>query len=410
MQVVDKSPDEGGVGIHVAELIHALRHGGHDVIELRIGPSGTSTQPAREDLPVTYGRLAGLRRRAAVSEILELTRPHIVHLQGCFTTLSSTLVEHIRRRVPTIGTLHDIRPFCPLMTRRLTRDGGPCGRRCGAGCITSGCACPRDTIDTLKMTRRWLADRRSRAAWASLDSVVVPSGYMRDLALMHGFAASHLRVIPHGTAAALYPPTGTDVLRPPTILYVGSLVEYKGVDLLVQALLRLADRPWQAVLAGDGPMRGLLETALARSGLGTRVRLLGHVADRNALSELFAQASLLVLPSIIPESFALVGIEALAAGTPVVSFGLGGQREWLRDEENGLIARDRDVSDLAAQIARLLDNPGLARRLGQAGQALVRERFLARQQLDALLSVYWEVLETRGATSSNPARPMSSTS
>ena len=97
---------------------------------------------------------------------------------------------------------------------------------------------------------------------------------------------------------------------------------------------------------------------------------------------------MLVFPSLIPESFGMSGIEAFSTATPVVSFGLGGVSEWLRDGENGLIARDSDVNDLAQKMKRLLMDPELTRQLGQAGHSDVTKKFSASNNIKLLNSVY----------------------
>jgi len=142
-------------------------------------------------------------------------------------------------------------------------------------------------------------------------------------------------------------------------------------------------------------MRMALEHDVKRNALVDRVRILGHIEEREIINDLLTRARLLVLPSIIPESFSLAGIEALAAGTPVVSFGLGGLGEWLRDGENGLIVADGDVVDLAYQIGRLLDDPAFAQRLGKRGYQLVAQRFTEDLAFERLFAVYRETIATR---------------
>lgn len=389
LQVVDKAPHEGGVPSHVATLTAGLRECGQQVDVLRIGPeAGTGGA----DLPATYGVLPGLVRQGRLARLLEALRPQVIHLQGCFTTLSPILIRRMRRAAVVVATLHDVRPFCYLMTRRFRPTGEPCQRRCGIGCLSSGCVPLRGPTEALRWTRRWAMDGLHRRAWAELDALLVPSSYLRDLALAHGMPEARLHLVPHGTPLPEAAPGGP---RPPTILYVGSLSAEKGGDVLVDALIRLAGRPWSALFIGDGPLRAPLRERIERAGLGGQVVFAGHVDDPHALARHFAEARLLVLPSLLPESFGLVGIEALAAATPVVSFGLGGQREWLRDGDNGLLARVADPVDLAAQIARLLDAPELAAEMGKRGRALVAERFQVRQMANTVLRVYTRLLDAR---------------
>ena len=400
LQVLDKAPHDGGVAVHVAELSASLRARGHEVETLRVhDPAAEAPAVAPGDnlrLPWSYGPLTTLRHGAELERQLQRFAPALVHVHGAFSAFSAGSLRRAAAAAPVLGTLHDTRAFCFHMTRRFVPTGEPCQRRCGAGCMTSGCVRPRDMVDGLRLARRWWVDRVNLRHWATLDRVVVPSAYLGQLAMQHGVPAERLRVVPHGTRLAASgdgaEPASAATQRPPVIAFVGALVDYKGVRELVQAFALLGDRPWRAVLVGDGPLAGELPHWLAASGLSDRVLLRGWLADRAAVADLLRSARLLVLPSVVPESFGLVGIEALAVGTPVVSFGLGGVREWLHDGEEGLLAQPFDATDLARQIGRLLDDAPLAAQLGRCGRQRVRERFEAGQAFQRLLAVYQELL------------------
>jgi glycosyltransferase involved in cell wall biosynthesis len=396
MQVSYRAPG-GGVAAHVSRLSKHLEARGHQVVELHLTDARLqkpSTTPDVHRLPCSYGPVRGRRLRPALRRILGDAKPDLVHVHGCFTTLSSTLLAELQRHATVVGTLHDIRPFCYLMTRRFAPTGMLCNRRCGIGCFSSGCVRPDGVVDVLRLPRRWLVDRLNLRQWRQLDRVIVPSTYLRDLALQHDIPASRLRLLPHGTAVLPAAPPERTEAEPPLVLFLGGLYDYKGPALFVAALQRLHGRAWEAVLVGDGPLRCMLEDEVRRQQLGDRIRFYGQVDDRDVIDELLSRARLLVLPSTIPESFSLAGIEALAMGTPVVSFGLGGLGEWLRDRENGLIAADADVDDLSRQIARLLDDPAFARQLGRQGHELVARSFTAELALERLLAVYDEVTGT----------------
>ena len=398
LQLVDKELHGGGVAVHVSALSAELEKRGHQVIYLRLGSKKSSadieeTHPVLQ-FPYSYGLIAGHLLRRRFRQAVVEAQPDLVHVHECFTTLSSILLSDLRQYRPAVGTLHDIRPFCYLMTRRFAPTGGLCHRRCGIGCFTSGCIRPTSFLDALRLPRRWMMDRLALLEWQKLEQVIVPSSYMRELALQHGIPEKNLRIIHHGTSVPKNLAWIKDEDVPPLILYLGNLFDYKGVGLLADAFRFLGERPWQAILVGDGPMRATLERDLARHGLNDRVRFYGHVGDRNTINDFLVRARLVVIPSVIPESFSMVGIEALAMGTPVVSFGLGGLTEWLRDGENALVAADSDARDLARQISRLLDRPELAQSLGRSGHELAASCFTTDQAMDQILAVYDEAIKS----------------
>ncbi|HET9652058.1 MAG TPA: glycosyltransferase family 4 protein [Usitatibacter sp.] len=392
LHVTDKGASGGGVAIHVEQLCESLAHAGHEVRTLRLvadgREDGLAPERALERFPRSYGFVRGLQLRERLDTALRAHRPDVIHVHECFSTLSPVLLARMRRAAPVVGTLHDTRPFCYAMTRRFAPTGALCERRCGVGCFTSGCVRPRDAVDMARWARRCVVDAASLRQWRRLHRVIVPSVYLGELALRHGVPAARLRRVAHGPPV----PEGTPERRdePPLLAFVGSLLRYKGVHVMLEALERIRSRPWQAAFVGDGPERVAILEAIARAGLAARVRVVGHVADRRELDEILRRARLLELPSIVPESFAMAGLEALAAGTPVVTFGLGGIAEWLRPGVNGLLAADGDAKDLARHIERLLEDPQLAARLGACGRELVEHDFTPQRALEGVLAVYEE--------------------
>lgn len=391
LHVVDMVTSDGGVGVHVAQLCEALARAGHAVHTLRLLERGQAAATADAPctlMPRNYGFVRGLRLRRRLADVLRESAPDVIHVHESFGTLSPVLLAQMRAAAPVVGTLHDTRPFCYLMTRRFGPTGAICDRHCGAGCFASGCVRPRGAADAIRWARRWAVDGRSLDQWRRLERVIVPSAYLRDLAVQHGIPASRVRIVRHGTAIPDSTPACRD--EPPLIAYVGNLLRYKGVHVMIQALERLRTAPWQATIVGKGPELATLGQAVERAGLAGRVRLAGYVGDRGAIQALLGRARMLVVPSIVPESFGMAGIEALAAGTPVVSFGLGGIAEWLRPGETGLVAADSDPADLARAMEVLLRDAGLAGRMGLQGRDLVAREFDPQHALRGVLAAYDE--------------------
>jgi glycosyltransferase involved in cell wall biosynthesis len=114
--------------------------------------------------------------------------------------------------------------------------------------------------------------------------------------------------------------------------------------------------------------------------------------DPKEIKSLYQQAAVVVVPSLWPEPFGMVGIEALNHGKPVVAFNVGGVSEWLKHGENGFLVPPKDISRLAAAIETILTNPGLAHRMGQRARALAVEQFDIDRHVGQLLEVYQEAL------------------
>lgn len=156
----------------------------------------------------------------------------------------------------------------------------------------------------------------------------------------------------------------------------------KGIDTMLEAAALVPGlHVW---LAGDGPQRSTYE-ALAKSlHLADRVRFLGWRTDRKALLE---ACDICVLPSRY-EPFGTVIVEAWAAGRPLIATCADGARQYVHDEQDGLLCAIDDPAALARQLGRVMDEKGLAERLAQAGQARYAADFTREIVVDRLLAAY----------------------
>jgi glycosyltransferase involved in cell wall biosynthesis len=166
------------------------------------------------------------------------------------------------------------------------------------------------------------------------------------------------------------------------IAFVGRLSSEKGADLFLAALARLRERPWLAVVIGDGQDRQALEAQATAAGVGDRIRWLGIVRDAGRL---FAALDVFVLSSRT-EGIPIVLFEAMAAGLPIVATRVGGVPEVVSEHE-ALLVPSEDPRALAGAIAQALDDPAAATRRAQAASEVLASRFA----LDPWLAAYEEL-------------------
>ncbi len=177
---------------------------------------------------------------------------------------------------------------------------------------------------------------------------------------------------------------------PARLLFVGRLSPEKGWRDAVAAAGHLArgGRELELIMCTAGDPAEM-ERALAEEGLADRTRRLGVVAPER-LPAVYAEADVVMVPSL-REGFGHVGLEAMAAGVPVVSTGAGGLSEYMRDGENALLVPVSEPPALAAAVARLLDAPELAARLSEAGR-LTAPRYDVQRCAEAVFGLYRELV------------------
>jgi colanic acid/amylovoran biosynthesis glycosyltransferase len=189
-------------------------------------------------------------------------------------------------------------------------------------------------------------------------------------------------------------------------LCVAALREKKGHRQLFEALASgnsSLDRITLHVV-GNGRLREELEAYSARLGLGARVHFHGSLTEPEVVAEL-DRADIFVLPSVIERSGDAEGIpvalmEAMAAGVPVVASRMTGVAELVQDEETGLLVEPGDVSDLAAKLVHLVEDPDSARKRATAARRLVEREFELRSSAGRLLDLF---AATEASSRSNAA-------
>ncbi len=227
---------------------------------------------------------------------------------------------------------------------------------------------------------------------AASTCIVLGAGWRDWLVKDLGIPASKVEIVNNGVpvdirARNFSAATEVSPRKPVTMLFLGNLLERKGVSDLLRAIAALpAGLPdWRLVLAGGGDMEKYKALA-AELGVGERTSFVGWV-DQQGARKLLADADLLVLPSY-DEGLPLVILEALGSGAPVLCTPVGSIPEHLTDSVNARFVTPGDVEGMSARLGELIADTGLRQRLSDAGIKIFRERFTLSAFTDALFSIY----------------------
>lgn len=356
--VYDDSLDRpGGVAQHVEMLRRGLMSRGHQV-HLLVGESrsgDSACRPLARNVSVRFNgnrlTIPLLTRADRMDRVLAEISPDVLHVQL---------------------------PYSPLLAGRLIARAGPTTAVVGTSHVFSECV-------HVRLGARLLGAVNARSS-QRIDRALAVSQAARSFA-EHCCGVQVDAIVPNmvdlkAIQAAAF---GVRPATEPTVVFIGSLVPRKGVARLLDAWPSVLEEHSEArlVIAGDGPLRKALERRIRHTGVRRQVEFRGLVDEAEKV-RLLASADVACFPSLFGESFGIVLLEAMAAGTPVVLGGDNpGYRELLRGRPEALVdARaPRRMARILADGLRETREGSLrrywqARLVGSHGVATVTDQLL----------------------------------
>jgi glycosyltransferase involved in cell wall biosynthesis len=387
----------GGAELAAYQTSLGLREAGHDVRVLSINTRASAFCDEEYTVAGVPTHEVTLVRRwrnrvqqmydrevaAYVEREVVAFRPDVIHTHNLSGTSLAPFVVAGRARVPLVATLHDLWLLCAnnMLMRRdhslCSPREAPCGR----------CFRQYDYWAPLPARRRVF-----RLLTRHVHRFISPSRKLIDLHVAGGYSRERFTLLRHGLYPLPRPPAGAPpvigqhYVGAPSVVFVGSVVVSKGVEVLGRAFPRAAARipGLRLVVAGRGP-----EAQEARlRDLGDQVVMLGQV-PRTHIAEVYAGAGLLAAPSTINENSPLSVCESLMAGTPVVAARIGGIPELIVEGETGYLYEPQDADGLADAIIRHFHRP--PRELRAMRRACVeygKREFSVTMHVERLVEIY----------------------
>lgn len=362
---------------------------------------------------------------AALSEYLRALRPDVVHLTCGHHLSASPILAAKRLGLPVVLTLVDHWYICPIITLMRPDDTLCSGRKSGIECL--GCLSQHSRIHrmltrapegvlrifalinqrvgpvsglvpSLRLVRA--VEHRNKTFTQILrkvDRILAPSRSLLGAYVACGSVTpEQISYSPHGIdlqyAAKGKLKSASATLR---LGYTGHILRGKGVHVLIQAVRSLTpEMPVELRVWGSlerDPEYGRELVALAEND--PRIHFFGPF-DNHRIGDILGDIDTIVAPSIWVEASPIVIHEALAAHTPAIATNLGGLTDLIQHETNGLLFERGNVADLAAQITRLVCEPGLLTRLSANARPI---RSVA-DEANALAALYRELAAARQLT------------
>lgn len=291
---------------------------------------------------------------------------------------------------PLVWTLHDMWSFT-----------GGCHYNQSCDKFTTACgACPQlGSTRELDLSRQiW---QRKQKAWRNLNlTVVTPSRWLGDNAKASSlFSDRRVEVIPYGLDTDTYRPidqaTARKLLKLPQdkqlVLFLSlnaTSDERKGFHLLQPALQQLSQSGWQdkleLMVVGSSPPENPPE-------LGFKAHYLGILTDDLTLALVYSAADVFVASSL-QDNLPNTVLEAIACGTPCVTFNIGGMPDMIEHQQNGYLARPFIIEDLAQGVRWVLEDPTRLQSLADYSRTKAKQEFSLKIQARRYQNLYQEIL------------------
>jgi glycosyltransferase involved in cell wall biosynthesis len=360
----------GGVERYLDSSIPLLVEAGHEVC---LWHEDGSTRSWHErpviNSPSTIVPIRSLRNaRHDLDDIIASITQWMPDAICVHSMLDPKLERELLSIAPCVYFAHSYNATCISGSKTLHHPNPrPCARLLGPACLLHyypdrcGGLNPAKALMDYDRSVRHLENARTYAA------VIAFSSHMRDEYERHGIDSDKLEVIKPFTSAgrrSVAQNSRRELGDPVVIGFAGRLVNLKGVDFLLDALptvQKALGKRLKLIVAGDGRARKGLERsarAIVDHTSGIEVEFI-RWADDQQLDAFYATLNLLVVPSVWPEPFGMVGLEAAERGLPVAAFAVGGIGDWLRDGVNGHLARGDPptVAGLSDAIVKCLRDP-----------------------------------------------------
>ncbi len=381
----DGFQDPGGVQTYLDAIVTGLAARGHDIAMLYSDhvPAMASPETSHTLPHFSVGRDGLDETLAAIARW---------HPQVCY---SNNMIDlEVDRRLLTIGpVVKFMHGYFGTCVSGLKMFGlpvpKPCHRKFGAACVALYLPRRCGGLNVARIPGQYLWAREQHALFDRYSALVVASAHMRDEYVNNGADRRRVHVNPLFVSGTRLPREAGDEIAL-SVVFLGRMTRLKGGDLLVRAVALASARlgaPVHLAMVGDGPERVTWERLASHLNVSATFTGWQNGEERWRWIQ---RATLLAVPSVWPEPFGLVGLEAAVLGVPAIAFDVGGIREWLTPGENGyLVAGDPPrASAFADGLVTAFREPATLRAMGEKASSVARCLSLDRHldQLEEILA------------------------
>jgi len=292
--------------------------------------------------------------------------------------------------IPLFATIESYPALCPKGDR-IFHGKSECKVKCS---FTEFLSCQRDSAEIGKMKNEWYLKYNAPALsyvyryYSQLNeslkycNLIAISGYVQDLLKQQGHESI---VIPNALDITKFKidTIKNEIVKKEKInvLYLGSLIRSKGAQVLLEAIQGL---DVECRLYGEGALKEELQQKIQKENLSATIH---PPVSYDKIPSLYAQADIIVFPSLWPEPFGRIAIEAMAASKPVIGSAIGGIKETIA-KGTGILIEPGNVEQLREATEILLYDQKMRREMGRKGRKIVEELYAEEKVVERLIAVY----------------------
>jgi glycosyltransferase involved in cell wall biosynthesis len=380
-----RSGSPGGEDIVFETERDLLVSAGHDVFVYRRSNDEVFGASISSKLRAGVSMLVPAVVERDVARAIIKCKPDVAHFHNVFPLIGTAgYAAAVQHSVPIVQTIHNYRWSCAAATHFFR------------GSVCTDCAPQRFRKAVIRRCYRdsrfasWAVGQSSERIWRTWQDrsivrrFIALTSFMAQRLVEAGLPADRITVKPNCVTTPL---AVQDEPKEKYVVYSGRLSVEKGLLTMLEAWRRLNGLPLKII--GDGPLFETIKGVIAKERLS--IELLGYLPPKQA-QQVVARAALQVVPSQWFEGMPLVVLEAWSLGTPVLVSNIGGLREMVSSELDGLHFEAGNPTDLVTKVEVLMSDPSRRRALALAGRKTVEGRCSAEETLRTLTEIYVDVI------------------
>ncbi|HZK11830.1 MAG TPA: glycosyltransferase family 4 protein [Atribacterota bacterium] len=313
-----------------------------------------------------------------LNKLLKEFKPDIIHLHNIFYQVSFSILL-LLKNTPTVMTIHSYELICPnVIMLSPSKSRNICKTVIGRNCRK--CIGIKYYYHKFRLA---IYKRLSR----NVDTFISNSKYTQDIIEKCGIKP--VQKIYCGIKLFKY----SKMEKSDNLLFAGRLAKEKGAEYLIKAMPLIIKKISTVHLdiVGDGDEKHRLEILTKELNLENNVTFIGSILY-SEVEKYYKKANIVIVTSVWPEPFGLIGSEAMSVGRPVIGTKVGGIPEWLEDGETGYLVEPGDPKQIAENVIKLLSDRKLMEKIGRNAMEKAK-RFNIKKHVEEIEKVYKNVIE-----------------